>query len=121
MREVRVKYLLLAYGNERKWATLPQAEREKYLQVCKVSLDLLRENGYLLANENLQGNTNVMTVWVRDGKLNLIDNLYAYAQKELSNLFIINAADLNEAIQVAANLPHVQHGPIEVRPIAQPT
>lgn len=115
-----MKYLLLAYGNERKWAALPLAEQEEYQRVCKVSLDLLRENGYLLVAESLQGNANVMTVWVRDEKLNLIDSLYAYAQKELSNLFVINANDLNEAIQVAAKLPHAQHGPIEVRPIAQP-
>ncbi len=113
-----MKYLLLAYGDGQNWVTLSRSERERYEQACQTGVEILRDDGYILVSERLQEGIPAIIFCVEKGKLVFIDELNAYAQKQLTNLFIIKASDLNEAIQVASKLPQAQHGPIEVRPIA---
>jgi len=110
-----MKYACLVYCEEKLHSTVgfPQ-ERE-----CVDYLETLRKNGHLIAAEPLQSVQTAMTLRVRNGKLSVIDGPFAETKEQLAGFYLIDARDLNEAIQVAAKIPPVRVGSIEVRPIRE--
>ena len=112
-----MKYLCLAYEEEkilnelsrREWDAL-RAETLEYVQS-------LRENGHLVAAEALQSARTAATVRVRSGKLATTDGPFAETREQLGGFFLVEARDMNEAIQIAARWPSARLGSIEVRPI----
>jgi hypothetical protein len=114
-----MKYLLLAYGNEPQWAALPAPTRQAFAQASQAQTTALHEDGYLVEARALQNSRTATTLWVQDGELCLNAGPATESETQLRELFLINARDLNEAIQVAARLPHARQGPIEIRPLAE--
>ena len=94
------------------------SERDIFDKACFANEEALRESGYLIATAVLQS---AITVWIRDGRVSLNDDPFTRTNEQLTGLFIINARDLNEAIQVAAKMPQAQKGPVEIRPILELT
>ena len=111
-----MKYVLLAYGDEKLWDSMPASERAALGNACLANDELLRRNGHLLAVEGLQSSHTATTVRVQNGKLSITDGPFAETTEQLIGIFTINARDLNEAIQVASTMPQARGGPIEVRP-----
>jgi hypothetical protein len=107
-----VKYIFLAYGDTRHWEAMSSSEREALGSECQANDEALRQSGHLLAVEGLQ--STATTVWVQNGKLSVADGPFAETREQLIGIFIISARDLNEAIQVAAQMPQARGGPIEV-------
>lgn len=104
-----MKYLCLVYMDEKELDTFPDSE-------CKTFGDSLRDSGRCIAAQALQRVATATTVRVRDGKVSLTDGPFAETKEQLAGFYLIDAKDLDEAIQVAAKIPPARVGSIEVRP-----
>lgn len=112
-----MKYLCMAYEEESKLNALSKSEWEVLRVETLNYVEALQKDGYLIAAEPLQSVRTAATVRVRDGKLSITDGPFAETKETLGGFFLINAKDINEAIQVAAKWPSARLGSIEVRPI----
>jgi hypothetical protein len=112
-----MKYLCMAYEEEGKLNALSQNEWAALRTETLNYVDELKKNGYLIAAEPLQSVRTAATVRVRGGKLSITDGPFAETKETLGGFFLINAKDMNEAIQVAAKWPSARLGSIEVRPV----
>ena len=84
---------------------------------CLAVDEELRKSGYVMASEALQPVQTATTVRVRNGRLSTTDGPFAETKEQLGGFFLIDARDLNDAIQVAAKIPSARLGSIEVRPV----
>jgi hypothetical protein len=96
--------------------------KQACLAICRVGEYLaftegIRSNGTLIAGEALQPTPTATTVRVRNGKTQTTDGPFAETKEQLGGFYLINAKDLNEAIQVAARIPGARYGSIEIRPV----
>ncbi|HSG89658.1 MAG TPA: YciI family protein [Pseudomonadales bacterium] len=114
-----MKYLCLAYEEER---TLDALSQDEWEALRKETLDYVEElsrSGRLILTHALQSVRNATTVRVRHGKLSTTDGPFAETKESLGGFFLVEARDLNEAIQVASRWPSARLGSIEVRPIEE--
>lgn len=112
-----MKYLCLAYEEERILNSLSKNEWEVLRRETLEYVEDLRDRGILLAAEPLQSVQTATTVRVRSGKITVTDGPFAETKETLGGFFMINARDLQEALQVAARWPSARFGSIEVRPL----
>src|SRR5512140_1702329 len=105
-----MKYLCLVYLDEKRLDELPDED-------CVAYDTEIRKNGYCLASEALQSVQTATTVRVRNGRLSVTDGPFAETKEQLAGFYLIEARDLNEAIQVASKIPPARIGCIEVRPV----
>lgn len=105
-----MKYLCLVYLDENRLDELPDAD-------CVAYDRQIRDSGHCLASEALQSVQTATTVRVRNGKLAVTDGPFAETKEQLAGFYLIEAHDLNAAIQIAAKIPPARVGSIEVRPI----
>ena len=107
-----MKYLCLVYLDEKNLGTVPDSE-------CKARGDALRRSGHHIAAEALQPVHTATTVRVRNGQLSVTDGPFTETKEQLAGFYLIDARDLNEAIQLAAKIPPARVGSIEVRPVRE--
>ena len=107
-----MKYLCLVYLEEQKLHAVPDRE-------CRACGDSLQQSGVLVAAEALQAVDTATTVRIRNGKLSITDGPFAETKEQLAGFYLIEARDLNDAIQVAAKIPPAREGSIEVRPVRE--
>jgi hypothetical protein len=104
-----MKYLCLVYLDEDKLHAVDDSE-------CQACGDGLRKSGHHIAAEALQSVDTATTVRVRNGKVSITDGPFAETKEQLAGFYLVDAADLNEAIRLAAKIPPARVGSIEVRP-----
>jgi hypothetical protein len=104
-----VKYLCLVYLSTEHWSSAPDS-------TCAAYGHKLRDSGHLLGGTPLHPTSTATTVRVRNGQVSVTDGPFAETKEALSGFYLIEARDLNEAIQIAAKIPPAQYGSIEVRP-----
>ena len=104
-----MKYLCLVYLDEKKLAEVPDSD-------CLAFSDGLKKSGHRIAAEALQSVHTATTVRVRNGKVSMTDGPFAETKEQLAGFYLIDARDLNEAIQLASRIPPARVGSIEVRP-----
>jgi hypothetical protein len=107
-----MKYLCLVYLAGEKLRAIPDRE-------CRTCGDGFRERGVLVAAEALQPIETATTVRVRNGKLTVTDGPFAETKEQLAGFYLVEASDLDDAIQIAAKIPPAREGSIEVRPIRE--
>ena len=107
-----MKYLCLVYSEEAALQTMTDDECMEYDAA-------IRKSGHCLASEALQSVHTATSVRVRTGKVTITDGPFAETKEQLAGFYLIDAADLNEALQVAAKIPPARVGSIEVRPIRE--
>lgn len=107
-----MKYLCLVYSEEQKLENFPDDE-------CVAYDKELRDSKHCIASEALQPVQTATTVRVRNGKITITDGPFAETKEQLAGFYLVEAADLDEAIQMAAKIPPARVGSIEVRPIRQ--
>ncbi len=105
-----MKYLCLVYGDEDDMAAMDDHE-------CLAFDAGIRESGHCIASEALQPVATATTVRVRNGRLSVSDGPFAETKEQLAGFYLVEARDLNEAIQLASRIPPARVGSIEVRPI----
>ena len=114
-----MKYLCLAYEEESILNDLSSTQwQELRREVMDYAAELQRR-GQLILAEPLQSVRTATTVRVRHGKLSLTDGPFAETREQLGGIILIDARDLNEAIQIAAKWPSARFGSIEVRPLEE--
>jgi hypothetical protein len=114
-----VKFLCLAYEEEARLDALSPAEWAALREETLAYVEQLRERGRLVTAHPLQSVRKAATVRVRDGELLATDGPFAETKETLGGIFLIEAQDLADAIQVAAKWPSARLGSIEVRPIEE--
>jgi hypothetical protein len=105
-----MKYLCLVYLDENRLHELPDSD-------CVAYDEAIRKSGHCIASEALQSVQTATTVRVRNGKVSVTDGPFAETKEQLAGFYLVEARDLNEAIQLASRIPPARVGSIEVRPI----
>ena len=114
-----MKYLLLCCHDEKKVDTMTKREYDAVMAETVAYCEALKKSGHLLGVEALDSIKTAMSVKVRNGKLSVTDGPFAETKEQLGGFFLIDARDLNEAIQVASKFPSVRFGTMEVRPVKE--
>src|SRR5438094_3717648 len=111
-----MKYMLLVYMDEQ---AMTDEEREHcYVESAQLTQDL-NTNGEYLGAGPLHSVTTATSVRVREGKRLVTDGPFAETREQLGGYYVVEAADLDEAIAIAARIPGVRTGSIEVRPVLE--
>jgi hypothetical protein len=105
-----MKYLCLVYLDEKRLDELPDED-------CVAYDTAIRKSGHCVASEALESVQTATTVRIRNGKVSITDGPFAETKEQLAGFYMIEAKDLNEAIQLASQIPPARVGSIEVRPI----
>ena len=115
-----MKYICLGYIEPGKFEGMTGDERNAVFDECFEHNDRLRANGHLAGEMALQPPETAVTLHWRNGKVATTDGPYAETKEQLGGLSILEARDLNHAIQLVSQLPGFKHGlgPIEIRPAA---
>ena len=114
-----MRYLCLIYDEEKKMAAMAKPESDAFMGEYFAFTEGIRKSGHYLAGEALQPVHTATTVRVRNGKLSTTDGPFAETKEQLGGFYLINAKDLNDAVQVAAKIPSARLGSVEVRPVME--
>ena len=114
-----MKYLCLIYDEEKKLNTMSKADGEAMMGEYFGFTEGIKKSGHYLGGNALQPVQTATTVRVRNGKVSTTDGPFAETQEQLGGYYLIEARDLNDAIQVASRIPSARMGSIEVRPIME--
>jgi hypothetical protein len=115
-----MKYICLGYLEPGKFENMSESERNTMLDACFSYNDELRKNGHLVTEEPLQPANTAVTVCLKNGKVAVTDGPYTETKEQLGGVQVLEARDLNHAIQLISQSPGVQLqcGTIEIRPAA---
>jgi hypothetical protein len=116
-----MKYLCMVLFDEKKLEALSDAESQALDDESLAHDEALRKGGHLLAAQALEPVQAATTVRIRNGKVSVTDGPFAESNEQIGGFLLIEARDLNEAIQLAAKMPPIRLGGIEVRPIKELT
>ena len=116
-----MRYLCLIYDNEKAWEKMPKEESDAVFGEYYTFTEGIKQSGQHLGGEALQPSPTATTVRVRNGKVATTDGPFAETKEQLGGYYLIDARDLNDAIQVAAKIPSARYGAVEVRPIMEMT
>lgn len=111
-----MKYICLGYIEEKKLTTMSEHELNTFIDDCFSYDDILRKSGHFAGGEALQSSQNAVTLRFRNGKVAVTDGPFAETKEQLGGILILEANDLNHAIQLMSNHPGVKAGPFEIRP-----
>jgi hypothetical protein len=114
-----MRYLCLIYEDEKWWETATPADMEKGMADYNAFTDSIKKKGNYIGGEALQPTKTATSVTVRNGKVSTTDGPYVETKEQLGGYYLINAKDLNEAVQVASRIPGALHGTVEVRPVME--
>jgi hypothetical protein len=113
-----MKYICLGYMEPGKFENMSESERNTMLDECFSYNDELRKNGHLVAEEPLPPANTAVTICWKNGKVAVTDGPYAETKEQLGGIQVLEARDLNHAIQLISQHPGVKSGPFEIRPAA---
>jgi hypothetical protein len=114
-----MRYLCLIYDEEKKLASMSKSDSDAFMGEYFSFTEGIKKSGHFLGGEALQPVQTATTVRVRNGKTSTTDGPFAETKEQLGGYYLINARDLNDAIQVAAKIPSARLGTVEVRPIQE--
>jgi hypothetical protein len=114
---IEMQYLLLIYRNEAEQAKMDAAAGQKMMQDYGAFTQSIIQSGHFKAGDGLQPTSTATTVRVRDGKTLTTDGPFAETREQLGGYYLVEAKDLDAALEIAARIPGAKVGSIEVRPI----
>ncbi|HET6655906.1 MAG TPA: YciI family protein [Gammaproteobacteria bacterium] len=109
-----MKYLCLVYSDEKTLHTLPDSPEDAE---CQAYAEAVHDSGRMLAAEALEPVETATTVRVRNGRSSITDGPFAETKEQLAGFYLVEARDLNDAIQIAEGIPAARVGSVEVRPV----
>jgi len=116
-----MKYICLGYIEPNKFENLSETDRTAMIDECFTYDDELRKNGHFAGGEALQGPQSAVTLRWKNGKVAMVDGPYAETKEQIGGILVLEARDLNHAIQLMSKHPGVKAGPFEIRPAADLT
>jgi hypothetical protein len=111
-----MKYICLGYVDEKKWETIPESDLNALVDECFAYDDVLRKNGRFIGGEALQSARSAATLRWKQGKVVKTDGPYAETKEQIGGILILEARDLNHAVELMSKHPGVKVGPWEIRP-----
>jgi hypothetical protein len=114
-----MKYLCMIYSEEKQNDRWSKAEFEQMAGEYFECTESFKQGGHYLGGNPLQPTRTATTVRVRNGRTTTTDGPFAETKEQLGGYYLLEARDLNEAIQLAARIPGARYGCIEVRPIQE--
>lgn len=112
-----MKFICLGYYDETQWNRLSEAEQAALMENCFAYDDELRRGGHILGGEALQSAQNTATLRYQNGKVVVTDGPFTETKEQIGGLLMLEARDLNHAIQLMSQHPGVRSGPFEIRPV----
>lgn len=112
-----MQYLCLIYEDEANLPSRSKAEQEAIMTDYFAFTERMRESGKLVAGDALMPTESATTVRIREGKMVTTDGPFAETKEQLGGYYLLECVDLDEAIELASQIPSVKWGSIEVRPI----
>lgn len=116
-----MKYVCLGYMDPKTWEKMSDGDRNTFVDRCFEYDDELREKGHFVGGEALQGPENAVTLRYQNGNVSVTDGSFAETAEQLGGILILEAKDLNHAIQLMSKHPGVRGGPFEIRAAADLT
>jgi hypothetical protein len=110
-----MRYLLLVCDGERQ--DLSEDERGERIDAYLTCIEEMESRGALIARERLRPTSASTTVRIRNGDFVIADGPFAETKEQIAGYFVVEAADLDEAVELASLIPAVHYGTIEVRPV----
>jgi len=114
-----MRYLCLIYDEEKKWAAMSKGETDAIMGEYFAFTEDVKKSGQYIGGEALQPVSTATSVRVRGGKMSTTDGPFAETKEQLGGYYLINAKDLNDALQIASKIPGAKTGTVEVRPIQE--
>ena len=112
-----MKYICLGYYNKVKFEAMTARERNALFDTCFEYDDHLRSNGHWAGGEALQGHETALTLSWKNGKVATTDGPYAETKEQLGGILVLEARDMNQAVQLMSQHPAMRYGNIfEIRP-----
>jgi hypothetical protein len=112
-----MKFMLVIYNDKALLDALPTGEADGMMRDCLAHADELRGEGYLIESQMLQDAGRAKSVRIRKGRLSATDGPFAEVKEVLGGFNLIEAADMDEAVRIAAQFPWARTGCVEVRPV----
>lgn len=112
-----MRYLLVIYGNDEDWTQRPEDEIEPVLREHQTFSEDLRSAGVLIAAEALQPSSTVTTMRLNGTQPLVTDGPYAETREQIAGFYLIDVANLDEAIAWSTRLVRIEESPIEIRPV----
>jgi hypothetical protein len=116
--EPNMKYMLLIYGNESTWASMSQDDRQKLYAEHRAYGEAMTKAGVIRGGSELKPSSNATTLRFKSGKTTTLDGPFAESKEQLAGYYIIEADNLETALEWAAKTPGMTSGAVEVRPMA---
>lgn len=113
-----MRYLLMIYADEKAGAQIPPDEMARWMDKMYAYQQTLERAGAFVATEGLSRSTNAVTLSTLDGELKVHDGPYAETREQLGGYYIIEAPDMETAVELARPCPAVLWGHVEIRPYA---
>jgi hypothetical protein len=114
-----MKYLCMVILDEKRMDALPEGELQSLIDESLDYDDTLRKGGHFLAAQALESVSAATMVRVRNGKVSITDGPFTETNEQIGGFILIEARDLNEAIQLASQIPGGRLGGVEVRPVKE--
>ena len=114
-----MRYLCLIYDEEKKLAAMSKGEQDAFMGEYFAFTEDIKKSGHYVGGNALQPVGTATSVRVRGGKMSTTDGPFAETKEQLGGYYLIEAKDLNDALQVAAKIPSAKLGTVEVRPIQE--
>jgi hypothetical protein len=112
-----MQYLLMIYRSEAELGKMTGADRKAMTAEYMTYTQSIIQSGHFKAGDGLQPSTTATTVRVRDGKVMTTDGPFAETREQLGGYYLVEAKDLDTAIELASRIPGAKSGSIEVRPV----
>jgi hypothetical protein len=112
-----MKFVCFGYLDVEDWGKRSEGEQNALIDACFAYDEGLRRNGHWAGGEGLQGPHTAVTLRLRNGKVSRTDGPYAETKELLGGLLLLEARDLDQAVQLLSHHPGVQMGPWEIRPV----
>jgi hypothetical protein len=114
-----MRYLCLIYDDENTYDRIPKEKADVVSAEYGAFTEGIKATGHYLGGNALQRTQSATTVRVRNGKISATDGPFAETKEQLGGYYLIDAKDLNDAIQVASRIPSARYGSVEIRPIME--
>lgn len=112
-----MKFLCLSYVDEQKFEVMSGRERTTFTEECFAYDDILRKNGHFVRLEALQDARNAATLRLRNGKVSTTDGPFAETKEQIAGILLLDASDLNHAVELMSKHPGIRVSTFEIRPI----
>jgi hypothetical protein len=112
-----MQYMLLIYNAEQEWAAMSDEERNAVYGDYFAFTNAIRESGNYVDGAPLQPTSTATAVRVRGGEQLVTDGPFAETKEQLGGFYLVEAENVDEAIELAARIPGARYGTIEVRPV----